>query len=107
VSPQSPDNTLSQKEKEELAFTVASDPDGLVAEQYRVLYEVPESLKTVLAGFGQSLLEYNATKRWVLPVPATFVIDGNGIIRFAHVDPNFMRRLEPERLLQALQALKR
>jgi peroxiredoxin len=106
VSPQSPDNTLSQTEKEELAFTVASDPRGIVAEQYRVLYEVPESVQAVLAGFGQSLLEYNATDRWVLPVPATFVIDGNGIIRFAHADPNFMRRLEPVRLLQALQALK-
>jgi peroxiredoxin len=51
------------------------------------------------------LPEYNGTDRWVLPVPATFVIDSKAVIRFSHVDPNFMRRLEPEGLLQVLSTL--
>ncbi|NBD23787.1 peroxiredoxin-like family protein [Paenibacillus glycinis] len=106
VSPQRPDHTLSQQEKEQLTFTVVSDPDGRVAERYRVLYEVPEPLQRVLREFGGSLPEYNGTDKWLLPVPAVFVVDGRGMIRFAHVDADFMRRAEPERVLLALQALE-
>lgn len=40
VSPQSPDNTLSQQEKEELSFQVLSDTNGLVAAFYNILYDV-------------------------------------------------------------------
>ena len=105
ISPQRPDHTLSQREKEQLTFGVASDPDGRVAERYRILYEVPEALQRVLQEFGGSLAEYNGTDRWLLPVPAVFVVDRHGVIRFAHVDPDFMRRAEPERVLQALQEL--
>ncbi|GGD85544.1 peroxiredoxin-like family protein [Paenibacillus nasutitermitis] len=105
VSPQSPDNTLSQQEKEELSFLVTSDTDGCVASQYHVLYEVSGSLKGMYEKLEINLAEYNATDRWFLPVSATYVIDSNAMIRYAHVDPNFMRMLEPEKILQVLRTL--
>lgn len=105
VSPQSPDNTLSQQEKERLTFLVASDTEGRVAEQYRVLYEVTGSLKSLYEKFNLHLPEYNASSRWFLPVSATFVVDRSSIIRYAHIDPNFMRRLEPDTILQVLRDL--
>ncbi|MEW9700422.1 peroxiredoxin-like family protein [Paenibacillus sp. SI8] len=106
VSPQTPDHTLSQQEKEQLSFLVASDTEGHVANQYKVLYEVSDSLKSVLQGFGGDLAAYNGTDRWILPVPATFVIDSKSVIQFAHVDPNFMRRLEPEIILEVLRKIE-
>ncbi|WP_258171225.1 peroxiredoxin-like family protein [Paenibacillus sp. R14(2021)] len=106
VSPQSPDNSLSQKEKEELAFQVISDPNGQVADSYNVLYEVPDYLKPVFTNnFGLDLTAFNATVRWILPVPATYIIDQQGSIRFAHVNPDFMERLEPGEIINQLKKL--
>ncbi|MGO4272862.1 peroxiredoxin-like family protein [Paenibacillus sp. TAF58] len=104
VTPQSPDNSLSQKEKEELAFQVISDPDGQIAESYNVLYEVPDYLKTVfIDNFTLDLSAFNETDHWILPVPATYIIDKEGIIRHAYVNPDFMKRLEPEEVIDQLK----
>ncbi|MFB9278796.1 peroxiredoxin-like family protein [Cohnella cellulosilytica] len=105
VSPQSPDNTLSQVEKEQLTFEVLSDTNGLVAARYNLLCDVPEYVRNVLEGFGLDLAEYNQTDKWILPVPATFMIDENAIIRSAYVNADFMQRMEPDDILHELGKL--
>ncbi|OSZ63706.1 hypothetical protein CAP39_13725 [Sphingomonas sp. IBVSS1] len=40
----------------------------------------------------------------LLPIPATFLIDADGIVRFAFVDPDFRRRAEPAAVLAALRS---
>lgn len=106
VSPQSPDNTLSQQEKEGLRFQVLSDTNGLVAAFYNILFDVPSYIQEVmLHNFGLNLAEYNATDRWILPVPSTFMIDENGIIRSSYVNPDFMQRQEPHEILAQLRKL--
>lgn len=105
VSPQSPDNTLSQQEKEELSFQVLSDTNGLVAAFYNILYDVPDYIQNIVKQVGMDLTEYNAMNRWVLPIPSTFMIDESGIIRSAYVNPDFMQRLDPEDILHELRKL--
>ncbi|WP_139994034.1 peroxiredoxin-like family protein [Paenibacillus paridis] len=105
ISPQSPDNTLSQQEKEELTFQVLSDAHGLVAAFYNILYEVPDYIKNIMKQIGMDLAEYNATNRWILPIPSTFMIDESGIIRSAYVNPDFMQRLDPDNILYELRKL--
>jgi peroxiredoxin len=39
-------------------------------------------------------------------MPGTFVIDRDGVLRFASVDPNWMVRVEPAALLDALRAVR-
>jgi peroxiredoxin len=106
VSPQSPDNTLSHQEKEELQFQVLSDTNGLVAAFYNILYDVPLYIQEIMTDlFKLNLAEYNATNRWVLPIPSTFMIDESGIIRSAYVNPDFMKRWDPEDILDELRKL--
>ncbi|MCK9858640.1 peroxiredoxin-like family protein [Paenibacillus sp. ATY16] len=106
ISPQSPDATLSQIEKEELRFHVLSDRNGLVAARYRILYDVPFYVQDIFQqGLGLNLAEYNATSRWILPVPSTFMINESGFIRSAYVNPDFMKRFEPEDILSELRKL--
>ena len=45
-------------------------------------------------------------KRMETAYPATYVIDSNGIIRAAHVDKDYTKRMEPADILAALRALK-
>jgi peroxiredoxin len=41
----------------------------------------------------------------VLPVPATYVIDRDGVVRFVFADTNYPQRVEPEAIVAALNAL--
>lgn len=106
VSPQSPDNALSQQEREGLRFHVLSDTDGLAAERYNLLFDVPPYVQDIMTNqFKLSLIEYNASGRWILPVPSAFIIDPARVIRSAYVNPDFMQRLEPQELLEQLRKL--
>ena len=40
-------------------------------------------------------------------IPATFVIDGNGLIVLAAIDPDYRNRLDPKDVLSALRCLSR
>ena len=41
----------------------------------------------------------------MLPVPATYVIDRNGIVRFAFADTDYRKRAEPAAIVEALEEL--
>ncbi|WP_282936026.1 peroxiredoxin-like family protein [Paenibacillus sp. RC67] len=106
ISPQSPDNSLSHKEKEKLAFPVLSDPQGTISDSYRLLFELPEYLQAIFKHtLRLDLTQFNQIDRWVLPVPATFLIDKEGIIQQAHVNPDFMKRMDPQELIDQLKML--
>jgi peroxiredoxin len=47
----------------------------------------------------------NADGRRSLPIPSTFVIDRNGIIRFAVVNADWRVRVEPTDVVAALKTL--
>jgi peroxiredoxin len=105
ISPQKPDHSLSLQEKEGLEFQVLSDPNGLVTTKYNLLFDVPPGVRKVMERIGLDLAEYNNTSKWVLPVPATFMIDESAIIRSSYVNPNFMQRQSPEEILRELRKL--
>jgi peroxiredoxin len=105
VSPQTPDHSLTQKEKQELDFQVLSDAKGLVSAKYNILFDVPPYLKEIYLSMGLDLEGFHGGSYWMLPVPATFMIDETATVRFADVNPNFMDRLDPEVIVDRLRDL--
>ena len=47
----------------------------------------------------------NGDTSYELPVPATYVIDVDGIIRAAYIDKDYTKRMEPQDILAALKAI--
>jgi peroxiredoxin len=47
----------------------------------------------------------NGDDSWTLPLAARYVIDSEGVIRYARTDPDYTRRPEPEETLEALRKL--
>ena len=105
VSPQTPDESLSTAEKNELAFAVLSDGGSKVAKSFGIAFDLAEELRPIYSQFGHGLPEMNGSGKWVLPMPATYVIDRDGTIAFAFVDPDYRNRLEPAAILEVLIAL--
>jgi peroxiredoxin len=97
VSPQSPDHALSLTEKHDLKFPVLSDVDQDVARAYRVQFTLGGDLEDLQVNVFQndpSVQNANGTRS--LPVPATFVIDRQGVVQAAFVDADWRVRVAPE-----------
>ncbi|MCY1167453.1 peroxiredoxin-like family protein [Sphingomonas echinoides] len=107
ISSQTPDQSLSTAEKNELAFPVLSDTGSRIARTFGVAFDLAEELRPIYASFGQALPDRNGDDSWVLPLPATYVIDRDGIIAFAHLDIDYRNRLEPDTVTATLAALAR
>ncbi len=106
ISPQAPTDALSLVEKHQLGFEVLSDVDQAVIRAYRLQYTIPkESQEVYRTIFGNDLSTKTADGSWSLPIPATFVLDGRGVVRARHVDPDYRVRMEPDDIVSALRAL--
>lgn len=104
VTPEKPDNSLSTTEKNALTFPVLTDNENAFAKALGIAFELPKPLQELYGKFGMDLPGLNAGSGWSLPIPATFVVDGDGRIVLADVDLNYTRRLEPTDALAALKA---
>ena len=106
VSPQTPDNSLSTAEKNELAFPVLSDSGLQAATAFGVAFEMPPELIALYSSVGNDLPVLNGNGRWVLPVPATYVIDRDGRVAYAHVEADYRERAEPAAVLAAVAQVR-
>ncbi len=102
ISPQRSEGSASMVEKNKLTFDVLSDGGNAVARAFGLTYVLPDDLKNAYASFGVDLSEINGDSSWELPIPATFVIGGNGRVRLAHAETDYRKRLSPEAILEAL-----
>ena len=95
------------KRQQGLSYEILSDVDGAVGLQFGVLFRAPAAYRAVLAGYGVDLAERHGNEGGFIPLPATFVVDRAGIVRYAFVDIDFTRRAEPAEIVAALANLSR
>ena len=108
ISPQTPDNSLSMAEKNELSYEVLSDRGNAVARQFGIVYKLGDTMyETQTNMFGVDLLKFNGDSSRELPLPGTFVLDREGIIKFAEVFVDVSDRVEPSAILEALRGLQK
>lgn len=105
VSPETPDNSLSTKQKQQLTFEVLSDQGNQVARDYGLLFQVYDEMRPLYLEWGFDLPAANGDDSWEIPVPATYVIDPSGTIRAGYIDKDYTRRMEPADILAALRTL--
>lgn len=104
VSPQTPDNSLTMAEKHGLGFPVLSDEGGEVIDRYGLKYDVDPESRRRLEAAQINLAKFNGEGGWILPAPAVFVIDREGIVRFSSVNGDYTQRAEPDDALAALDS---
>lgn len=107
ISPQTPDQSLTTVEKNALAFPVLSDAGNKVARSFGLAFTLDASLQPVYDGFGIDLLAHNGDKSYGLPVPATYLVGADGIVRQAFVDVDYRNRLDPDEALRWLKDVNR
>ena len=103
ISPQVPEKSLRTAEENKVSFEVLSDVGNKVARQFGLVFTLPERLRTIYKQFGADVAAANGDERYELPLAATYVIDVDGIIRYAFVDTDYTKRLEPEEVVKVLK----
>lgn len=104
ISPETPDNSLSTEEKNELQFFVLSDEGNLVAKDYGIVYSLDDDTHRILED-RLKLSEFNGSDSKELPLTVAYVINTDGTITWDFVSPDYKERAEPADILKAVQAL--
>ena len=107
ISPETPDNSLSNAEKFALEFEVLSDAGNSVANNYGLVFELEPAIREIYTSFDFVLPRINGDDSWTLPVPATYVIDRDGTVVWADVNANYTERAEPTDVLKVLRDIAR
>lgn len=106
ISPQVPDGSMTQDEISQMDFVVLSDQDAQIASQYGIAWEVPEFLiEHMRVDRNLNLEKINNGNASVLPIPATFVLDSDGVVKWRYIDVDYRTRSEPDDIIEALQNL--
>ncbi|HEY3843933.1 MAG TPA: peroxiredoxin-like family protein [Acidimicrobiales bacterium] len=105
VSPQAPDGSLSTQEKNELTFTVLSDPANQVAEAIGILTAPSPEARAAQLELGLDLTAVNADGTTELPMPTTVIVDADHVVSWIDVHPDYTTRSEPGEILAALDAV--
>ena len=103
LSPQTPDNAMLAKDKDELTFEVLCDKNNTIGRKMGIVYELPTALRPVYEELGIDLLEVNKNGTFEIPLAATFVINSNYEIIYTFVDEDHTKRLEPRDILMAIK----
>ena len=83
-------------------FPVLTDLDNGYALSLNLAIWLGAEIQRLLS--NQNLARFHGNDGWVLPIPATFVVGRDGLVKARFVDPDFRRRMEIDDLLAALAA---
>ncbi len=106
ISPQAAEASRVTVDKNGLTFDVLSDMGNAVARAFRLAFTLPEDLREVYKSLGFDLPTYNGDESYALPLAATYVIGKDRIIRAAYIEADYVKRMEPDDILEALRAIE-
>ena len=106
ISPQTAPNRRRSERENALSFPILSDHGNSVANEFGLRFRLPDDLIAVYKGFGNDLTVGNGEDSWTLPMPARYVIETDGVIAYAEVNPDYTRRPDPSELLPVLRRLR-
>lgn len=87
-----------------IPFPVLSDPDLVAHKAFRVVHQADEAEAAKLKGFGIDLEKSSGKAHHAFAIPAIFLIDKGGIVRWAHADIDYKVRPRTPQILAAIDA---
>lgn len=105
ISVENPDSSLSVSKKNELNFTVLSDPRLETARKFNIVYQLSRETDEKYKSYGIDLVKMNDTETPDLPLSATYIVNQKGEIVYAFLEPDYTKRAEPEKIIEVLKKI--
>ena len=106
ISVENPDNSLAVAKKDELNFTVLSDPNLTTAKKFGIVYDFPKETDELYKSKGLDIAKHNEMEKPQLPLSATYVVNRKGEIVYAFLEPDYKKRAAPETIIETLEQIK-
>ena len=97
--------TRALHKKLSLTFDILTDLHLKTAEQFRLVFTLPDYLRDLYKSFGSTLDRFHDEPEYRLPMPARYVVDKEGIIRAADVNADYTIRPDPSETVSELRKL--
>ena len=98
--------TRALHKKLNLSFDILTDLHLKTAEEFRLVFTLPDYLRDLYKSFGNALDRFHDEPNYRLPIPARYVVDKQGIIRAADVNADYTIRPEPSEIVTILKTLR-
>jgi peroxiredoxin len=85
-------------------FPILTDIDNGYALSLNLAIFVGQEMQTFMKGAGWDIAPYQGNDAWILPIPATFIVGRDAIIRARFVDPDYRKRMATDVIVDALRA---
>ena len=105
IMPETQQFTEKFKADANAPFPVLTDLDNGYALSLNLAIWLGTEIQQLLS--YQDLSSFHGNDGWVLPIPATFVVGRDGLVKARFVDPDFRKRMEIDDLIAALQQRQR
>jgi peroxiredoxin len=105
LTPQLERYTRALHKKLSLPFDILTDLHLKTAEQFRLVFTLPDYLRDLYRSFGSTLDRFHDESEYRLPLPARYIIDSNSLIRAADVNADYTVRTEPSETLTLLREI--
>ncbi|MGZ9899089.1 peroxiredoxin-like family protein [Shewanella gaetbuli] len=110
ISPDSPDKLAASMTKNELNYLLLSDEHMQAGQAFGLAFYTSEKVTSMYQaklGVSNTLFKMpSGEERLVLPVPAIYISDTDGLIQFMYANPNYKVRPAPELIISAAQLVK-
>lgn len=102
ISPETKENVVKTIEKTKATFPIISDSAIDIMKMYKVNFAIDETTQIKYKKYGIDFLKANGNNGANLPVPATYIIGKDGIIKYVFFNPDFKVRSSVQNLLNHL-----
>ena len=104
IMPERQEFAAGFKSEAHAPFPVLTDIDNGYALSLNLMIWVGAEMVKMMAERSRDLPEYQGNNTWMLPIPATFVVGKDGIVRARFVDPDYRKRMEIDDMIAALKS---
>lgn len=101
ISPEKPEYLQKMEGKTGAEFTLLYDEKYVISEQFGVLFNPDKATKTLYnTALKADLSKAHNNENEFLPIPATYIINREGVIVWRHFDPNYKKRSSVKEILE-------
>jgi peroxiredoxin len=105
ISPEKGKYGAELKSYAKAPFPVLADIDNGYALELSLLFWVGDEKREAMRPGGFDIAPFQGNESWMLPIPATFVVGRDGVVKARFVDPDYRKRMNLDELLAALKAV--
>ena len=106
ISPETHRYAAELKSYANAPFPVLADVDGGYALQLNLLFWVGDEKREAMQAGGFDIAAFQGNETWMLPIPATFIVGQDGLVKARYIDPDYRRRVDLEVIVGAVGRLQ-